>query len=380
MISKMEITNFLPAPVDEWLAGWREPVIEPDLPIVDPHHHLWHRKGWRYEDSELLNDILDGHSIRSTVFIQCREQYRTQGPEVLKPVGETEYVLKIAMEAQRKVEKLLDAVKLSSNKSNKEKIFNNTHEIELFPPHPDLKICEAIVGFADLTHGGDIVPALESHISIAQNRFRGIRHVGARYEAPGFSNSMPLPPEGLFQQPNFRNGFSYLKKYDLSFEAWVFQSQLNEVYSLAKDFPDTPIVINHVGGPLGVGIFADHKDRTFNSWKNAISKLSLCPNVSLKLGGLGMVTCGFGLNQLSQPPSSEILMNIWSPWINHCIEEFSPARCMFESNFPVDKTSCSYRVLWNTFKRLSRGYSTSERMNLFSGTACKFYKLSSIKD
>ena len=353
MNSKSEITNFLPLPKDDWLSKWNEIIIDPHIPIVDAHHHIWSRTGWVYGAEELTKDLISGHLITSTVFVQCREHYYQFGDEAFKPIGETEYIVQTANEAEELI------------KNNTAKNFN--HKI---------KICEAIVGFADLTLGDRVAAVLEAHISASNHRFRGIRHSGARYEDGPITNTWPLPPNSLFLESNFIKGFAVLNKFNLSFDAWVYQNQLLDVYTLAKKFPKTKIVLNHVGGPLGINQFSSDKKSTFDSWKNLILELSTCPNIYIKLGGLGLVSCGFGFNKLEQPVSSERLAHAWRPWVSHCIDTFTPTRCMFESNFPVDKVTCSYPVLWNTFKRLTQEYSESEQANLLSNTAKNFYGLS----
>ena len=207
MNSKSEITNFLPLPKDDWLSKWNEIIIDPHIPIVDAHHHIWSRPSCVYGAEELTKDLISGHLITSTVFVQCREHYYQFGDEAFKPIRETEYIVQTANEAEELI------------KNNTAKNFN--HKI---------KICEAIVGFADLTLGDRVAAVLEAHISASNHRFRGIRHSGARYEDGPITNTWPLPPNSLFLESNFIKGFAVLNKFNLSFDAWVYQNQLLNVY------------------------------------------------------------------------------------------------------------------------------------------------------
>ena len=331
-----------PIPRPEWLGKLTEDILEPELPIVDPHHHLWDHPGNKYFLDELLADVNSGHNIVSTVFLQCFWSYRTAGPDEMKPVGETEFVAAVAAEAEKRGTRA--------------------------------KICAGIVGHVDLRLGDAAGEVLDAHEAAGAGRFRGIRHITARDHA--ILASMATPPTfGLMAEPSFRRGFAQLARRGLSFDAWLYHTQLDQLTDLARAFPDVPIVLNHVGGPLDVGPYRGRHDAVFQAWRTGIRSLALCPNVHVKLGGLGMTICGFGFHRLPEPPSSEILAAAWRPYIETCIEAFGPARCMFESNFPVDKPSCSYRVLWNAFKRIAAEASVVEKILLFKETATKFYRL-----
>jgi predicted TIM-barrel fold metal-dependent hydrolase len=336
-------------------AGWlaqqaREDILRPDLPIVDPHHHLWNRGGHRYLLDELLTDTGSGHRVEATVFVECMAYYRAGGADGFKPVGETEFVNGVAAMADS-----AEALRAA-------------HQ-------PPTKACAGIVGFADLMRGAAVQTVLEAHLQAGGGRFRGIRHAAAWDASPKVRNSHTHPCEHLYAQPAFREGFARLAPLGLSFEAWQFHTQLADVLDLARAFPATTIVLNHVGGPLGIGPYAGRHDEVFARWRPMVQALAGCPNVVVKLGGLGMRIGPFDFHARPTPPSSIELAAAWRPWIETCIEAFGAERCMFESNFPVDQASSGYAVLWNAFKRLAEGASATERAALFSGTARRVYRL-----
>jgi L-fuconolactonase len=331
-----------PDPNPAWLRQRTEDALDPALPIVDPHHHLWERGGDRYFLDALLADTDTGHNIVATVFVQCGWAYRTDGPEPLRPVGETMFVAAVAAEAVRR--------------------------------HVRTQVCAGIVGHVDLRLGAAVEPVLEAHLAAAGGRFRGVRQVTARSEDFVASILAP-PPAGMMSDPAFRDGFARLGKFGLSFDAWLYHTQIGELTDLAWEFPDIPIVIDHVGGPLGIGPYEGRRNAVFADWRRDMKQLAACPNVSVKLGGLGMLVAGFALHERPVPPSSEDLARAWRPYMEACIEDFGAARCMFESNFPVDKAMCSYPVLWNGFKRIAAGASAAEKSLLFHDVAARVYRL-----
>jgi len=329
----------------DWLARRSERALEPELPIVDPHHHLWDRPGWRYLLDELLADInACGHTIVATVFIQCLSMYRARGPEALRPIGETEFVNGVAAMAASGI-------------------------------YGPARICAGIVSRADLRLGAAVKDVLTAHIHAGGGRFRGIRYITTSDADASLMNPLNAAPAGLMADAAFRSGFAQLAPLDLSFEAWLFHPQIDELTDLARAFPQTKIVLNHVGGVLGIGAYAGKRDEIFARWSRSIRALADCPNVFVKLGGLGMRINGFGFEKAADPPSSETLAATWRPYVETCIEAFGAERCMFESNFPVDKGSYSYGAGWNAFKRLTQGASGAEKTALFSGTATRFYRL-----
>lgn len=329
---------------NKWLVRYSEDIIEPDLPIVDPHHHLWEAPEARYLLDELLEDIYSGHNITATVYLQCRSMYRADGPEELQPVGETEFV-------------------------------NGVAAMCAAGTYGPARICAGIVGHADLLLGGRVEKVLEAHIRAGGDRFRGIRHSTAMDPDPRMKSPAAKPPHDLMMSAGFRDGFSRLAKYGLTFDSWLYHTQIPQVIDLARKFPGTTIILNHVGGMLGVGPYEGRRDELFPGWKKNIAELATCPNVAMKVGGLGMRNLGLAFDQRPTPPSSVELAQAWKPYVETCISAFGVDRCMFESNFPVDKVSCSYPVLWNAFKRLTSGCSAGEKAALFSGTATRVYRL-----
>ncbi|MBI3040133.1 MAG: amidohydrolase family protein [Chloroflexi bacterium] len=327
---------------DAWLRLTIEDPIEPELPICDPHHHLWHRPDSRYLLEELLQDTGGGHNIVSTVFVQCRSMYRKDGPEEMRPVGETEFVQGIAAQSAS-------------------------------GQYGMTRVTAGIVGFADLTLGAAVAPVLEAQIAASRNRFRGIRYISAWDASPEIVSHADRPD--LLSEPKFREGLACLQKYGLSYDACVYHPQLMELVDLARAFPGIAIIVNHIGDPLGVGPYAGKRQEVFREWKRGMAALATCPNVVMKLGALGMPNRGFGWYQRATPPGSAELVEAMAPYYLWCIEQFGADRCMFESNFPVDKISYSYTVLWNAFKRLAKDFSAKERAALFHDTAVKAYRL-----
>ncbi|MGI6366880.1 MAG: amidohydrolase family protein [Anaerolineae bacterium] len=324
----------------EWLSLVREPALEPALPICDPHHHLWERPGDPYRLADLQADLASGHNIVSTVFIECNAFNRTSGPEALRPVGETEFVVRETAPAAG----------------------------------GPVRVAEAIVAHANLALGAAVDEVLEAHLAAGQGRVRGIRHGVAWDVSPGIASYRNQPP-GRYLDPRYREGVSRLKKYGLSLDTWQYHPQLAELVLLARDNPDTTIIIDHCGAPLALGPWADWREQATWQWRGALQRLAELPNTVVKVGGLGQPNANLGMPQRPTPPNSQELAAILEPWVRYVIDTFGPARCMFESNFPVDKMSFSYGVMWNAFKRLSACYSPSERADLFYGTAARVYRL-----
>jgi len=235
--------------------------------------------------------------------------------------------------------------------------------------------CAGIVGHADLTLGSKVEDVLLAHLRAACDRFRGIRHITAWDADDSLRNPAYSPPAQLLADGAFRQGFAVLGRLRLSFDAWLYHPQIDELAELARTFPDTSIVLNHVGGPVGIGTYAAQHKEVFRRWATSIKALAGCPNVYVKIGGLGMRMGGFGFHERPEPPSSETLAATWRPYVETCIEAFGASRSMFESNFPVDKGSYSYPVFWNACKLLAKGASPGEKADLFAGTATRFYRL-----
>ncbi len=330
---------------DEWLARVREDIIEPDLPICDPHHHLWdHRDGRierRYMIDEIQRDLQSGHNIVSTVFIEHLAMFRADGPDEMKYVGEVEFANGIAAMAAS----------------------------GLYGP---AKVAAGIVGFADLSAGASVRPVLEAEIAAAPGRFRGIRCTGAWDPDPRIARA---PRPGLYLDRVFREGVAQLAPLGLTFDLPCRFPQLPEVADLARAFPATTIILNHLGGIPGIGAYAGRRDEIFAAWRTSMTDLAACPNIVVKLGGLAMEYCGFGWHERPNPPTSLELSQATRAYYETAIELFGVDRCMFESNFPVDKVSCSYHVLWNSFKRVTTSASAREKAKLYHDTAARVYRL-----
>ncbi len=326
-----------------WLGLTEEAALEPRLPIIDPHHHLWDRPGNRYVLEELVADTR-AHNVRQTVFVECSSMYRASGPEELKVVGETEFVQGIA----------------AASASGR---------------YGEMRAAAGIVGSADLRLGDRVQPVLEAQIAASPQRFRGIRHRAAWAERTIVPAQPADLPEHVLLEPGFRRGFAYLRQYGLTFEGWVYHTHIADLTNLARAFPDTTIIFNHLGGPIGIGPYAGRREEVFAAWKPAVAALATCPNVVAKVGGIQMVVNGYGWHERTRPPTSDELLHANANWYRYTIEQFGPKRCMFESNFPVDRLSCSYTVLWNQLKKLTQGFSADERAAMFHDTAMRVYRL-----
>ncbi len=327
----------------QWLAQVSEEILEPELPICDPHHHLWDYPDDRYLLDELLADVNSGHNVTSTVFMECGAMYRADGPVAMRPVGETEFVNGVA------------AMSASGH-------------------YGAARVCAAIVGFADLTLGSAVGAVLDAHRA-ASPRFVGIRHAAGWDADERVRNSHTRPPQHLLEDASFRTGFAELGKRDMSFDAWLYHPQIPELTALARAFPEQLIVFDHFGGPLGIGPYAGQREAIFAQWKKDVAELARADNVVAKLGGLAMPINGFDFHKAARPATSAELVEATAPYYLHMIEHFGPERAMFESNFPVDKVSCSYAVLWNSFKRMVADFSPAEKAALFHDTAARVYKL-----
>jgi len=334
---------------NDWLALTPEPPLEPGLPICDPHHHFWDFRTaripyQRYLLDELAADITSGHNVRSTVFIEARSMYRAGGPEEMRPVGEVEFVQGLA------------AASASG----------------LYGPG---RAAAAIVGHANLNLGARVEPVLEALRAASPNRFRGIRHSVTWDPHPEVENTAAHNTQGQLASDGFRAGARVLARMGLSLEGWMYFPQLPELADFARAVPDLPIILNHIGGLLRVGPYANRDSEVLAAWRSGVAAVAACPNITIKLGGIGMPRTGFDWHARGKPIGSEELAASMAPFLTYCIEQFGPTRCMFESNFPVDKVSYSYGVMYNAFKRLSHGYSAAERSAMFHDTAVRVYRI-----
>ncbi|MBJ7376017.1 amidohydrolase family protein [Sphingobium sp.] len=333
-----------PAPNPAWLAHAREEAIDPDLPIIDPHHHLWVEAGIPYLLDQLLADLGEGHRIDATIFVQAHYAYRAGGPRHLAPVGETEAVAAIAAEAARR--------------------------------GAATAVAAGIVAHADLMLGDAVEEVLAAHMDAADGRLRGIRHSVSRDEL--FPDGIVLRPSpaGMLADPAYRAGLARVQAAGLVYDAMLYHRQIPELIALARAMPDLPIILDQIGCIIGVGPYEGRADENFERWSQDMADLARCPNVRVKIGGFGMIICGARWHERDAPPSSIELADAWRPYVDRCIALFGADRCMFESNFPVDKAMYSYATLWNAFKRLAAGASATEKHALFAGTATASYGLS----
>jgi len=337
-------------------------IIDPHLPIIDPHHHLWDRRSLPpagvdahlfvqaialsplYLLDQLLADMGSGHNVVATVFLECGAFYRAEGPAVLRPVGETEFVNGVAAMAAS----------------------------GLYGP---ARACAGIVGHADLLLGEAVAPVLEAHLAASPARFRGIRHSPAHDPDPDVLGILQRNPPGLLADARFRDGLRTLARHGLSYDCWLLAPQLPELVAMARAVPELTIICDHLATPLGTASYAGTRDAGFGEWARAIADLAACPNVVMKLGGLAMPFGGFASFMADPMATATQLADEWRPWIETAIDAFGAQRCMFESNFPVDRGTCDYATLWNAFKLIAAGASADEKTALFSGTAARVYRL-----
>ncbi len=343
-----------------------ETILEPDLPIIDPHHHLWDLRPMMpmfpeprhpfietlvgapyYTFDELLADTQSGHNVVGTVFMECGAFYDAARSEAMKPVGEVEYVNGVAAQGASGL-------------------------------YGDYRPCAGIVGHADMTLGDGAREVLEALVAAGNGRFKGIRHQGAWDADPDVLGPPFHAPEGLYGSDAFRMGYVNLREMQLSFDAWVLEPQIGDVIDLAKAFPDQPICLDHCGTPLNIASYKGKLEENFDRWATSIRTLAECDNVSVKLGGLAMVNCMMPDEGPAKGYGSEELAAMWKPYIETCIEAFGTKRGMFESNYPVDRWGATYPVLWNAFKRITADYSDDEKAALYAGNAARFYSVEHI--
>ena len=332
----------------EWLNQHIEDPISPNIPIIDPHHHLWDVGFGRYYIEELLEDInSSGHNILSTVYIMSSSNtkiYSKDGLEEFKPLTEIEFATSEGKRA--------DLI-----------------------PNNKVKVNASIVGSVDLTYGNKLQPVLEKAVNISEGRLKGIRMLLASHTDPRISSGAVKSDLGLMLHPNFIEGAKCIQNANLSLDFWIYHTQLNEMEKIARALPELTIILNHIGGPIHLGEYEGKQAATHREWRSAMMRLSRIPNINVKLGGLGMAVNGAKFHNNKFPPNSVQLSDVWKPWIYETIDMFGFDRCMFESNFPVDKGSCSYGALWNAFKILAKDMSDDEINKLFSKNAAKIYKI-----
>ena len=327
----------------EWYRSVTEEIIDPDRPIIDPHHHLWSVQTMFgiYELPALWEDTQSGHNIEKTVFIDCHSNYRKEGLSKFKPVGETEYVVQVAADSAT---------------------------------NPEHATIAAIVSHANMELGNEVEEVLNAHEEAGQGLFKGIRHAAA-YDDTGTLWNSGRPTLGPYAKPEFRAGVTKLGELGYSFDAWHFFHQNQDFLELARAVPGTSMILDHFGTPLGVGAYEGKQDQIFEQWQKDIEEIARCENVVAKLGGLAMPDNGFGWDKNAMPPTSDEFVALQERYFKHAIDCFGPERCMFESNFPVDKLSISYHVMWNGMKKIAASYTDAEQHQMFYGTAERIYRL-----
>ena len=331
--------NEPPIPQNSDKLAHRETAIEPDLEIVDTHHHLWdapaHWMATYYPIEHLIKDVGGGHNVTHSIYLECSSHYHTDGPEELAPVGETEWVASI--------------------------------------DSPE-GLLAGIVGFADVRLGKDVNRVLDAHVEAAGKRFKGIRYSSAFDDHPDVVNTARDAPPGTLLREDFQEGVRALGSRGLLFESWAYFHQLNEIKTLAQAAPNTRIVLDHLGGPAGTGPYAGKRDEMRKDWRRNLADLAQEENVVAKIGGIGFPPY-LEPDVTPKLKTSADIAEYWMPEVRFCIETFGPDRCMFESNFPVDSHLCDYVTLWNAFKLMTNDLSADERSALFSGTAKRVYSL-----
>ncbi len=326
----------------DWLASGAEPAIDPDRVIVDPHHHLWSSPGKDFMVPELLAETTGSHNVTRTVFVECSSGYRSDGPAHMRVVGETEFVAAAAAESAA----------------------------------DGRTVIAGIVSHADMMLGDAVEEVLLAHVEAGGGRFRGIRHATSHDPDPAVRDGHTKPKPQMMADLDFRAGVATLGRLGQTFDAWLLHPQITELADMARAVPGTTMILDHLGGPIGVGGYSDRRDEVFEAWKPAIAEAASCSNVVLKVGGIGMEWYfGMGWHARPKPPSSEEVAEYWGDWLRYAIDTFGPDRCMFESNFPVDRAALPYSVLWNTFQIIAAEYDEAEQTSLFSGTAERVYGL-----
>ena len=329
----------------DWLAQVQEEIIDPQLPIIDPHHHLWNGDNqlagsFPYLIENLNEDTFSGHNIVGTIFMECAQGYYSNGEEKYKPVGETEFVVNL-MKTSKKLPKTTNII--------------------------------GIIGYADLMLGGEVKDVLDKHLLKGDGLFKGIRHAAGWDKNKEIHNSHSNPIENIYYNKSFREGAEELIKLNLTFDAWHYHHQIKDLSDFAINYPELTIIHDHFGGPLGVGPYEGKKKEIFQKWKDDISLLSESKNVFAKLGGLAMPVNGWNFHKQDKPASSDQIIDLHQEYYLHTINCFGVDRCMFESNFPVDRRSVSYHVLWNAFKKMILDYPDEDKNKLFFKNAKDVY-------
>jgi predicted TIM-barrel fold metal-dependent hydrolase len=327
--------------------GRNEVVLDPGLPIIDAHHHLYDRPGLRYMFEDYLADATAGHNVIASVYVETNAMARPEGPEVLRPLGEIEFA-------------------------------NGVGAMSASGRYGSCRVAAAIVGYADLTQGDDVAVLLDESIARAPDRFRGIRMSTLETRNTAWLRYVIMkfePKNGVMKSTEFRAGFRHLSPRNLTFDAAVFHTQLRELGELAQDFPDTTIVLGNLGMALALDLSEDSRTEVFGEWRRELRHLSGYPNVVCKIGGLGLPFWGFGFQDRADALGFAELAAVWKPYVETAIEEFGVNRCLMESDFPSDGRSCGFIPTWNALKYITKGYTKEEKLSLFRDNAAKIYRI-----
>jgi L-fuconolactonase len=317
-----------------------EEILFPDLSIIDPHVHMWNRGGFDYFASELLADIQDGHKVEKTIYVECHMCYNNDPREAFQPVGETEYVLEQCQQVASS----------------------------------DHALAAGILGCANLMLGVDVEPVLHAHIAAARGRFRGLRAHVAYHPDPavGYPDLPRYPKTNVMRTEEFLDGARCVAGLGLVLDIWALHTQLDDVAAFAAKIPELPIMIDHCGGPIGIGPYADRRDAVYTEWSAGLRRAASVPNLHIKISGLGMARLGF---RGEAAKTSDELVTKWQPYVRACLDAFGAERSVFASNFPVDRPAASYRVLLNAYKKMLADGPQADLRAVFGGNARRFYKL-----
>jgi L-fuconolactonase len=329
-----------------------EPTIDPDVPIIDSHHHLFDKANdWlfsitdrrRFLVEEYSEAVTDGHNVIASVCVESHGMYRSTGPAELRVVGETEFL-------------------------------NGQAAMGATGLYGGVRVASGIVGAADLNLGEAVRPVLEAHLRASPDRFRGIRYEAMWDGDPDvLGGRFPSGPS-LYVDKQFRRGFSQLAPLGLTFDAFVLAPQLADVTDLARSFPETRIILNHLGHPVGIGVHAGRMEEEFPAWRKHMSDIAACENVAVKMGGLGSFLSGSPTFRCTPPAKSEVLAAEWRPYVDTTVELFGADRVMFESNLPTDGSG-AFNTVCNAYKHILADCSESERRSIFARTAAAAYRL-----
>ncbi len=329
-----------------------ETQLYPDLPIIDAHHHLYDHasdgfaamtRRRRFLIDDYLEFVGDGHNLVATIAVEAHGMYAADGPQERRAVNETEFL-------------------------------NGQAAMSRTGFYGRARVASGIIGWADLRRGAAVREVLEAYLAAAPQRFRGIRQEGMWDADPSVLGPMSTKDAHQYLDDDFRRGFAELAPLGLTFDAFLLAPQIPDATDLARSFPDTTIVLDHLGHPVGIGAHAGKLEEEFAAWRTDMGQLAGCPNVFVKMGGLGTFLSGSPTYHADPPASSEALAAEWRPYAETAVELFGADRVMFESNAPTDGSG-PFDIVCNAYKRILAGGSDAERADVFAGTAARAYRV-----